>query len=190
MKNILIDVDDTLTKFLKYRNNLIKKYIKTKNLPYKILDINCTKSAKVANWPIEECINFWKDVGKNAQLKCPTQKNCAEVINKLRETGNKVFIVTARPDIYFEAYKYTKLWLDKNNICYDTLIVGKQDKKQTMIENKIDLVIDDSVSTIISAQELNIKSIIFTTKENKKFMTPVNCTRVKNWRQIENLLKD
>lgn len=39
MKNILIDVDDTLTDFLYVRNHLIKKYIKNNKLPYKIMKI-------------------------------------------------------------------------------------------------------------------------------------------------------
>ena len=65
--NILVDVDDTLTSFVEERNNLIVNYIKDNKLPYKILDLNCTKSAKVADWPIDECCKFWTEVGTIAQ---------------------------------------------------------------------------------------------------------------------------
>lgn len=186
--NILLDVDDTLTNFVEERNCLIKKYIEDKNLPYKILDINCTKSAKVADWPIEECCNFWKEIGTDAQLKSPCQKDSPNVVQELKKQGHKIFIVTARPDMYFEALKYTKLWLEKQNIPFDTIITGKHDKKQAMIENKIDLVIDDSVQTITCASELGINSLMFTTKENEKVRVPEKCVRVSSWKEIKKIL--
>ncbi len=188
MKNILIDVDDTLTDFLYKRNNLIKKYIKDNKLPYKIIDINCTKSAKVANWPLDSCIKFWHDIGTEEQLNCKPQKNCAKVIKNLKNNGYKIIIVSARPDIYYEAYKYTKAWLDKQKIYFDVLIIGQQDKKSAMLNNNIDIVIDDSISTITSASELNLKSFLFTTEENKNFVLPENCIRVSDWKQIEKLI--
>lgn len=185
--NILLDVDDTLTDFVEKRNGLIKKYIEDNGLPYKILDINCTKSAKVADWPIEECCKFWKEVGTLAQLECPCQKDASIVVQKLKNQGHKIIVVTARPDIYYDAFKYTKLWLEKNKIPFDLIITGKHDKKQTMIENEIQFVIDDSIQTIKSASELGLNSIIYTTKENEKFDLPKKCTRVFSWNDIKNI---
>ena len=187
--NILLDVDDTLTDFVHTRNNLIKKYIEDKKLPYKILDINCTKSAKVADWPLEECCKFWAEVGREAQLNCPCQSGAAEVVRKLKEQGHNIIIVTARPDIYFEAEPYTKLWLQKQGIPFDKIIVGKQDKKQTMIDNNINLVIDDSVQTITYASELGINSLMYTTEENKQQKPPRYCTRVNSWEEIDQILE-
>ena len=186
--NILVDVDDTLTNFVKERNRLIKKYIDDKNLSYKILDINCTKSAKVADWPIEECCKFWKDVGTIAQLNCPSQEDCQAVLSKLKQKGHKIIIVSARPDIYYPAEKYTKLWLEKNNIPFDKIIIGKQDKKQSMIDNDIKLVIDDSIQTITYATELNLNSFIFSTEENKNYNPFGKCLRVSSWKEIEKIL--
>lgn len=183
--NIMLDVDDTLTNFLEKRNNLIRKYIEERKLPYKILDINCTKSAKVADWTIEECCNFWKEIGTIAQLESSCQKDSPKVVQELKKQGHKIIIVTARPDMYFEAYRYTKLWLEKHNIPFDTIITGKYDKKQTMVDNKIDLVIDDSIQTIKYASELGINSLMFTTKENEKFSVPEKCIRVFSWKEIE-----
>ena len=188
--NILVDVDDTLTNFVEERNNLIKKYIEDKNLPHKILDLNCTKSAKVADWPIEECCRVWEEVGTAAQLNCPSQVGCQEVLIKLREKGHKIIIVSARPDIYYPAFYYTKLWLEKNNIPFDDIIIGKQDKKQSMIDNNIELVIDDSIQTITYASELDIDSLIFSTKENVNYIPVGKCIRVFSWKEIENILID
>lgn len=186
--NILVDVDDTLTNYVHIRNSLIKKYIQDKKLPYKIVDINCTKSAEVANWPIEECCNFWHEVGCEEQLKSEPQKDASLVMQKLKSRGYKIFIVTARPDIYFPAYEYTKQWLDNNHIPYDKIITGKLNKKQEMIDNKIDVVIDDSTKTIGYASELGIKSLMFTTVENSKANVPKHCVRVNSWNQIEEIL--
>lgn len=187
--NILVDVDDTLTSFVEERNNLIVNYIKDNKLPYKILDLNCTKSAKVADWPIDECCKFWKEVGTIAQLNCPTQRDCQSVLSKLKQKGHQIIIVSARPDIYYPAEMYTKMWLDKNNIPYDKIIIGKQDKKQSMIDNDIKLVIDDSTQTINYATELGLDSFIVSTKENSNFKAPDKCVRVFSWKDIEKLLK-
>lgn len=186
--NIMIDVDDTLTCFVKKRNNLIKKYIKEKNLPYKILDIYCTKSANVADWPIEECCNFWKELGTSAQLNAPCQKDSPNVVQIIKNLGHKIFIVTARPDKYYDALKYTKLWLEKNKIPFDEIFTGKQNKKQAMIDLKIDVVIDDSYQTITYASELGIKSLLFTTKENENLKAPPLSQRVISWNEIFKIL--
>lgn len=188
--NILVDVDDTLTNFVEVRNELIKKYIEDKGLPYKILDMDCTKSAKVADWPLEECCNFWKEVGTDAQLNCSAQVGASDVLSKLREMGHKIIIVSARPDIYYPAEKYTRLWLEKNNIPFDDIIIGKQNKKQSMIDNSIELVIDDSIQTIEYASELGIESFMFATKENEGVSVPEKCVRVKTWNEIEKILID
>lgn len=186
--NIMVDVDDTLTNFVEERNNLIKKYLEDNHLPYKILDMNCTKSAKVANWTLEECCKFWKEIGTTAQLNSPCQKESPEIVQTLKKMGHKIFIVTARPDRYYEAEKYTKLWLEKNNIPFDKIITNSPDKKQAMIDLQIDLVIDDSIQTITYASELGIQSIIYSTKENENFSPPERSTRVSSWSEILKLL--
>ena len=187
--NILVDVDDTLTNFVEVRNELIKKYIEDKELPYKILDMDCTKSAKVADWSLEECCNFWKEVGTDAQLNCSAQVGASDVLSKLREMGHKIIIVSARPDIYYPAEKYTRMWLEKNNIPFDDIIIGKQNKKQSMIDNDIKLVIDDSIQTITYAEELGIDAFMFATKENQNFKSNGGSVRVLSWAEIENILK-
>ena len=186
--NILVDVDDTLTAFIPQRNLFIKKYIERKGLPYKIKDIYCTKSAEVADWPLEECCKWWHEEGREEQLKSKTQKNAAQVMQKIKEMGHNIIIVTARPDIYFPAKEYTEKWLVLNNIPYDKIITGKLDKKQAMIDNDIKLVIDDSVRTINYASELKIKSFMFTSEENKNAKVPAYATRVASWDQILELM--
>lgn len=187
--NILIDVDNTLTDVLKKRNKLIKAYIKRNKLPYKILDINSTLSAKVANWPIEICREWWKNEGVKIHKKCKAQKQSANVVKCLQNLGHQIYIISARENDYWgDAYSETKSWLDFRNICYNKLIVGQVNKKQAMIDNKIDLIIDDFIGQIMCADELDIKSIIYTTNENKKFVPPSTCVRVNNWKQIKKIL--
>ena len=52
--------------------------------------MNCTKSAKVADWPIEECCKFWKEIGTASQLNCPSQEGCQDVLSKLGTRGHKI----------------------------------------------------------------------------------------------------
>ncbi len=187
--NISLDVDETLTDFLEKRNLLIKKYIEDNDLPYKILDMETTISSSLADWPMEECIKFWHKIGASEQLKCKAKIGCVEIIKKLHENGNKIIIVTARQNNYFDAKLYTEIWLKQEGIIYDEMMVGQKDKKQAMIDKNIGLVIDDSITTIRQASELGIPSIIISTKPNQKEELPQNCTRLDSWEDFEKYFK-
>lgn len=55
------------------------------------------------------------------------KKEAKEVINKLRDEGFKIIIISARPVIkYSSLYKQTTNWLEKNGIEYDNLIFSER----------------------------------------------------------------
>lgn len=118
----------------------------------------------------------------------PARKFASEVINKLKNDGHEVFIITGR----YKSYDNTldgenmrlriKNWLKKNKIEYDKLIFAKVPKIKELKENKIDLMIEDSPSTIHIIKDI-VKVFCFDTRYNQELNLD-NVTRVFSWYDI------
>lgn len=151
-----IDIDGVLTdieqwqldygsKF--YYNQYKKEIVNPKE--YKTFDI--FESSR-------ECDNeFWKRYFVDYSINAEPRKFAAEVINKLREDGNEIIIITARGSflshsanvmLYEENKTIVKEWLLKNNILYDEIIFSPEDKLNICINNKINLMIEDKADNI------------------------------------------
>lgn len=121
----------------------------------------------------------------------------AEVIKKFKEDGHEIYIITARwltnreDDKGNKMREIVKSWLSKNEIIYDKLIFSKavrENKWQEMIENKIDLMIEDSPNNVNELSKI-IPVICYNAEYNK------NCignkiTRCYSWYDIYRKIKD
>ena len=149
--NIGIDIDGVLTDITRYILDYGSKYFYEK---YKKIDI------KVA-WSLEDMYNVSKEDDKECWLalvhdyatKEKARPFAKEIIKKLKSEGNKIYIITARcsekwsnPNNDME--DIVKLWLKKNDIVYDKLILKSADKLKTCLENNIDIMIDDKKENI------------------------------------------
>ena len=161
-----IDIDDTLTDVKdelikageKYARSLGKNIIIDKNFEDK--NNNGNKWQEMFQFNYEELKYFLKDIQESITNKAKPRKNVVEVINKLKNDGNKIIIITARDsEFHDDPYKYSKDWLDKNNIYYDKLVVNARNKEDACIEEKIDLFIDDSKSNCLNVKNAGIKTI-------------------------------
>lgn len=123
-------------------------------------------------------VKHYDKIGSNLKVK----EGAVEVINKLHDEGNKIIIITARSRGYTEPYKITKDFLDRNNIKYDKIIIGANDKSIPCVSEKIDLFIDDSVKHCEEVSNVGIKVVLIGTQYNedeKRF------TRVCDWYQVK-----
>ena len=118
-------------------------------------------------------MKFWNKYIIKYFSETPVRTFAAEVIEKLRQEGHKIFIITARNDYgmpkehYGEEQEITKKWLDSNNIKYEKLIFAKdEDKLQQCIENEIQIMIEDSPNNIKRISE-QIKVIKFDCNYNR-----------------------
>lgn len=161
-----IDIDDTLTDIKeelieageKYARSLGKDIKVDKNFEDK--NNNGNKWQEMFQFNYEELKYFLKDIQESITNKAKPRKNVVEVINKLKNDGNEIIIITARDsEFHDDPYKYSKDWLDKNNIYYDKLIVNARNKEDACIEEKIDLFIDDSKSNCLNVKNAGIKTI-------------------------------
>ena len=113
-------------------------------------------------------------------------ENAKEVIHRLVEKGNEIYLITARGDnldFFKGSEKITREFLANNNISYTKILFNSTNKAQICKENHIDLMIDDSITHCQEVSKAGIKSILFTSTVNKNRETTVE--RADNWLQLE-----
>ena len=169
-----IDMDDTITCTTEMIEEYSKKYS---------LDNNMTEEEL---WNItENKINFLENYLQEIYEKVPLKEGAKEVIKKLRTSGNKIYIITARTTIYVDdIIKLTKKYLDKNDLKIDGIFVNGKDKVKICQKNNIDIMIDDSLYNYQMLTQNNIKTILFDDKNKYDIIN----NKVQNWYQIIDLI--
>ena len=154
-----IDIDDTMTDIKEKLTKAAIKYAKSLNKDIQNIDNNDIVDIynngniyqKLFNFNYEELKYFLGTIQEEITDNAFPRENCVEVINKLHNDGNEIYIITARDKEFHEdPYLQSKEWLEKNSIYYDKLIVNARDKKIACLENNIALLIDDSISNCLN----------------------------------------
>ena len=124
-----IDIDDTISKTFEYSYPLSIEYTKKVcgREPKRIEDISVRTHhylSAVNDWTLDEEIDFFKEnyykIISNVEIK----ENAKSVINKLKQNGHKIVLITARMKTKeFDVHEITKTWLKNNGVNYDKLIV-------------------------------------------------------------------
>lgn len=154
--NIGIDVDGVLTDLEKYIIDYGSKMCIEENWTLNI-DIDKYWENKTFNWREEQGEKFWNKYLVHYVTEYTPRIFAQEVIEKLKQEGNNIYIITARdesglpPEAYGKMQKLTKEWLRKNNISYNKLIfAANEEKLQKCIDNEVDVMIEDSPNNIIN----------------------------------------
>lgn len=185
--NIAIDIDDTLTESFDYFLPFVAEYfgadvdeLKKKNISYSNLP---------PEWKKDE-IGFCRAYYDKVVASTPFKSDAAWGVQKLRDLGHRIVIITARTDeLYTDPYKTTREELKNGGIVYDKLICTL-DKANACMNEKISVLIDDSPENCDSVISRGIPVLLFSSKANQKKKTEY--LRVGNWtdaietlRQIE-----
>lgn len=190
--NIGIDIDGVLTNFEREVLDYANKISVEENWPIKV-NLNEYDETKAFNWNDEQAEKFWNKYLMKYFTETPARNFAPEVIDKLKKEGNKIYLITARNDYGMpkehlgEVQNITKEWLKKQNIKYDEIIFATE-KLQPCIENKIDVMIEDSPDNIetLSSQ---IKVIKFDCQYNKH-ISGDNITTAYSWYHIYKIIKE
>ena len=118
---------------------------------YKLENINVIDTTDMFLWGEDIAHQFWNKFREDLVVKLPAKLFASEVINKLKDDGNEIYIITARKnnDEWFPDYLkndvegLTKKWLKDNDIYYDEIKFDVKDKGEYCRSNKIDIMIDD-----------------------------------------------
>ena len=190
--NIGVDIDGVLTDFERYVIDYGIKISVEKNWPIKI-DVSQYLDINVFDWDNNQAEIFRDKYFVKYLTETPVRLFAPEIIKKLKEEGNRIYLITARDDDempeehYGEIQSRTKEWLKKHNIIYDELIF-KKEKLQPCIENNIDVMIEDSPENIEKLSK-QIKVIKFDCRynndiENKRIITAYS------WYHIYKIIKE
>ena len=143
--NIGIDIDGVLTDLGKYTIEYGTKMCIEENWP---LNLNIDKywETELFNWTEGQDERFWNRYLVKYVTEESPRSFSKEIIEKLKQGGNNIYIITARdesglpPEAYGKMEELTKEWLRKNNIIYDKLIfAGNKEKLQQCMDNNVDI---------------------------------------------------
>lgn len=171
--NIGIDIDDTIANTYEILFNYAQNYTIEDLKRSGKIDRNeklythmyCTA---LHNWTEEEEKDFFDKYYETILNEVKPKKYSIEVINKLKEENNNIYIITARFDSdKFNVEETTKRWLEKYGIKYDELFLNIDNKAKIAKENDLDIFIDDSFKNCKELLDIGIKTYIFDTRINE-----------------------
>lgn len=180
-----IDIDDTISNTYEYLFPYAQKYT-TEELNKEIKNVNRNASTHMYtttfhNWSKEEEKAFFNKYYQIVLGQVKPKLYANNIINKLKEDGHKIYIITARFKIEnFDVEALTSKWLKENNIQYDELIINAQDKVKVAKEKKLDIFIDDAIKNCADMAETGIKTYMMDSIINLNYQNN-KITRVYSW---------
>ena len=189
-----IDIDNTLTEVHDELNKAafdyaisLGKEIENSDIPMEEIENNGDTYKKKFQFSYEELKYFLKDIQENITNNASPRENVKEVIDKLKEKGHEIYIITARDsEFHDDPYKLSKDWLDKNKIYYDKLIVNARKKSSVCKLEKIDLLIDDQLNNCLDVSNVGIQAIMITDKKYEYNQI----IQLKEWNEIYNYINE
>ena len=157
---------------------------------YKLENINAMDTTDMFLWEEDIAHKFWNTYREDLVVKSPTKKYASEVINKLKNEGNLIYIITARknndewfPDFLKEDVEgITKKWLKENKIYYDEITFDVKDKGKYCKNHNIDIMIEDDPNNLRKLIG-NTNVIIFDYPYNRNIEF-TDLTRAYSWYDI------
>lgn len=134
---------------------------------------------------------FWNEYFKEYSINIDVRKFASEVIKKLKQDGNEIYIITARGSFLSHSANVMSTeenknivldWLKRNEIEYDKIIFSPEDKLDICKENNIDIMIEDKPANIEKISTL-IPVICFHAGYNKNCIGD-NIIRCYSWYDV------
>lgn len=179
-----IDIDDTICdSWLQVRETMCKDFkkninevIKSKKVYEQITDLSFDEYQKYAGKVFTKLL---KDT--------PLKQNVKKVLDELSKE-NEIYFITARLDnCYVDAYKFSKEYLDKNEIPYKKIIANADEKDKICKELGIDIFIDDGRNNCEKVSKCGIKTIMF---ENYFNSDETRFQKIRDWNEMLDIVKE
>lgn len=184
--NIGIDIDGVLADDDTYTLDNMTKYCYLNNLPR--LEKPYGYENRKGDWSDEVKEDYRNKYFFEYIKNVKARSYAADITKKLHDDGNRIVIITARykttedSKIGEQMRTDTKNWLDKNNIYYDDICFANCPKTTEILDNKIDLMIDDSPE-ILPEIVKETKTLCFDNRYNRDLELD-NMIRVFSWYDI------
>ncbi len=170
-----IDLDDTICRTTEMVHEYIEKYSEKNHLnPLDIVNDEYLREKFFSEY-IEE-------IYKNVVIK----RSAQDVIRRLRNKGNEIYIITARNDDQ-KIEEITRKWLEDNQIKIDSLIMDcyGDNRAKACQENHIDLMIDDDPYNYKKLFSANVSCLLF----DDRGRYDLENGYVTNWLEIEKYIE-
>lgn len=149
-----IDIDGCMNNQHDYVINYATKYISENRLSYNVINFEKENTEEIFGWNEEIAHDFWEKYRQNL-VKENIRPFCSEVINKLYDEGNEIFIITSRynGDLWWDtkskdnAENITISVLREQGIKYTNIIFSKN-KLETIKEYNIQMMLEDNLNNI------------------------------------------
>ena len=174
--NIGIDIDDTISEtyatLLEYAQKYTIEELKRSPIIKSFNTEDHLYIENMHNWNENETARFWKKYYEEIIKKVNIKTFAANIIKELKESGDKIFLITAR-------------W----NVKYDKLIINAKEKLKFVKENNIEIFIDDSCRNCKDIEyNSNAKVFIMDTRVNQN-LEDEKITRVYSWPHLYKEIK-
>lgn len=185
-----IDIDGVLTDIEQWQLDVGGKFFSKFNKG--VVKKDGYEITEIFNASDELDDQFWSEYLYEYVTKEPSRKYASEVIKKLKDDGNEIYIVTARyltdrnTEDGNEMRKIVINWLAEQNIDYDEIIFSPEDKSENCKKYNIDIMVEDKVDNINKISNI-IPVICYHAGYNKECKGK-NIYRVYNWYDIYNLI--
>ena len=192
MKRIGIDIDGCLTDVYNWYLTNGKEY--ASSIGKKLINKNGYDPVEMFNLTKEEFKDFLEKKLMDYSINEPARENASRVCKELIEEGYELYIITARfnsdknDESGVKMRKIIEQWFKDNNIPYTHIIYSSEDKLDICLTNKIDIMIEDKVSTLLDIKK-HIPVICFDAPYNRN-IDDNNLFRVRNWKEIEEIIKN
>jgi uncharacterized HAD superfamily protein len=185
-----IDIDGVLTDLERWQLDYGSKFY-YEHYGKTIADPQAYETANMFDVSKDIDNQYWIECYKDYAINTTPRAFASEIINKLKQEGHEIYIITARgSSLSHSSLIMTReeneqeaiAWLSKNNIDYDKLILSPEDKLEICMQNNIDLMIEDRVANINNVST-KIPVICVDTNYNKECNSN-NIYRCYSWYDI------
>ena len=185
-----IDIDGVLTDVERWQLDYGSKFY-YERYQKEIVDFEGYDTNQIFNVDDKLDEEFWRKYFKEYSLNVEARKFASEVIDKLKQDGHQIYIITARGSFLSHSADVMSIeenqqivlnWLKNHHINYDKIIFSPEDKLDICKENNIDLMIEDKVDNINKISKI-IPVICFHAGYNKVCKNS-NIIRCYSWYDI------
>lgn len=148
-----IDIDGVITDLETFVKDYGAKFCVDEGLEVNI-QYGCYDEAKSLNLTKEQADKFWNTYMKYYSTKYNTREFASEVIKRLKNEGNEIYIITARNEEgltgedYGKMKEFVSIWLEENGIEYDRIIYTEESKLAYCVGNYIDVMVEDNPNNV------------------------------------------
>ena len=169
--NIGIDLDGVLTNFNDFCMNYGTKYASEIGNG-RIINPKGYESIEIFSWSEQTDNDFWENYKAKYAIEEKPRTFAKEVIDKLKNDGHNIYIITARASEFQDVEFKKKMedlvrqWFKDNELYYDELIFSTVNKLENCRAKNIDIMVEDSPHNIRQLSEF-LPIICFDARYNR-----------------------